>query len=80
MRKGTHQLCVFRQPVCVCVRRKARTQLAQRPWRVDDLDAFAEKWFAACPQNNAGRHILGTQDAFQLRIFRTQNLCCYLQT
>ena len=25
--------------------RKARNQLAQRPWRVDDLDAFSHRWF-----------------------------------
>ena len=25
--------------------RKARNQLAQRPWRVDDLDAFSNRWF-----------------------------------
>ncbi len=25
--------------------RKARNKLAQRPWRVDDLDAFSDRWF-----------------------------------
>lgn len=25
--------------------RKARNKLAQRPWRVDDLDAFCDRWF-----------------------------------
>ena len=27
---------------------QARTRLSQRPWRVDDFDAFAEVWAAGC--------------------------------
>ncbi|KAL3145762.1 hypothetical protein ABBQ38_015142 [Trebouxia sp. C0009 RCD-2024] len=34
--------------------RKARNQLTQRPWRVDDLDAFCDKWFGGASSEAAG--------------------------
>lgn len=36
---------VLEQHCKTCVCRKARNQLAQRPWRVDNLDAFSQRWF-----------------------------------
>lgn len=34
--------------------REARTKLSQRPWRVDDLDEFAEVWFGRSDLNEHG--------------------------
>ncbi|PSC76368.1 Pantothenate kinase 2 isoform B [Micractinium conductrix] len=34
--------------------REARTKLSQRPWRVDDFDAFAEYWFSKSNLNEDG--------------------------
>ena len=45
---GTTHVLVF--DAC----RKARNQLAQRPWRVDDLDAFCDKWFGGAPREASG--------------------------
>ena len=32
---------------CLPTCRRARTQLSKRPWRVDELDAVAARWFSA---------------------------------
>ncbi|KAI7844383.1 hypothetical protein COHA_002181 [Chlorella ohadii] len=35
--------------------REARTRLSQRPWRVDDFDAFAEVWFSKSQLDSDGQ-------------------------
>jgi len=71
--------------------RKARNKLAQRPWRVDDLDAFSDRWFnvadgdasmllpsvSVCVSVHASHNILTTKCSWPDMLLLSLH-CCFV--